>query len=680
VPFDGTSERQLRAGRWYLGVKAAGGSNARYRLLASTGNVADLDLTNASVNNQTLIGRDWRYYRFTVPVDAPATWNLGFTQQVGDVVMWVRDTVPSGQNSGTGTTTSLIESWVSDAKNQGPYLAGGYDVPQVYAFNTAPLRPGHTYYAGFRANSDATFSLTSSTTGSAPVATPIAFYNGVIDTPIPAGGNILYKIAAPAEATRLKWTATHPASVQLRIEQGTIPGLSGNQHALTSGANVAFNQALTPTGWPWQSGQTYYVRIVNSGASPANVVVNVAGVNAGTEDEDGDGLLDAWERTYFGSHTTYNGTHDPDGDGVVNSVERTDGTIPNDINSAKYFLTVNANFGSVTKSPNLPKYDRGTNVTLTPTPNAGLIFTGWSVGATGSSNPLQFAITADKNITANYGVSLPVALDTGLSFTSGGDGNWMGQVVTSLDGEDAAQSAPIGHNQQAWMETTVNGPGEMAFAWKVSSQSGDYLEFYVDGVLKAGRITGEIDWQLKSYAVDPGQHVLRWRYVKNSSGTSGSDAAWVDAVQWMPVGYSQWVSDHFTEQEIGNPAIVGQDQDPDGDGLANLIEYAFSTEPREGSSDGDLARVTPEVVQVAEERHLRLRFTLPEFIPTDLVYQIEVSDDLDQWTVVAEQSGVVGWTGAVSATIAPAVNGRREHVITNAGATARYGRVKVTLP
>jgi len=680
VPVDGRAERQLRPGRWYLGVKAAGGSNARYRLLASTGNVTDLDLTNASVNNQTLIGRDWRYYRFTVPVDAPATWNLGFTQQVGDVVMWVRDTVPSGQNTGTGSANSAIESWVDDNKNQGPYLTGGYDAPQIYPFSTPPLRPGHTYYAGFRANSDATFSLTSTATGSAPAATPVSFYNGVIDTSIPVGGNVLYKIAAPAEGTRLKWTATHPATVQIRIEQGTIPGLSGNQHALTSGANAALNQALTPTGWPWQSAQTYYVRIVNSGGSPANVLVNIAGVNAGTEDEDNDGLLDAWERQYFNS-LTHNGTADPDADGVVNSVEFTDGTNPNDINSAKYFLTVNANFGTVAKSPNLPKYDRGTNVTLTATPNAGLIFTGWSVGATGTVNPLQFAITANRNITANFGVSLPVALDTGLAFNTGGDGSWMGQVVTSLDGEDAAQSAPIGHSQQAWMETTVNGPGEMAFAWKVSSQSGDYLEFYIDGVLKAGRITGEVDWQLKSYAVDPGQHVLRWRYVKNGSGTAGSDTAWVDAVQWIPAGgYNQWVSDHFTEQEVGNPVIVGQDADPDGDGIANLIEYAFGTEPREGSADSELTRVKPEVVQVAGERRLRLRFTLPEFIPTDLIYQIEVSDGLDEWTVVAEQSGAVGWSGAASATIAPAVNGRREHVITSATGTPRFGRIKVTMP
>ena len=230
----------------------------------------------------------------------------------------------------------------------------------------------------------------------------------------------------------------------------------------------------------------------------------------------------------------------------------------------------------------------------------------------------------------------------------------------------------------------VNGPGEIAFAWKVSSQAGDYLEFHIDGVLKAGRISGNIDWVLKSYAVDPGQHVLRWRYVKDGSGSGGSDAAWVDAVQWMPEGgYNQWVSDHFTEQEIGNPAIVGPDADPDGDGLANAIEYAFGTEPREGAEDMMLARVTPEVVPVAGVNRLRLRFTLPEFLPSDVLYQVEVSDELGEWTVIAEQQGVAGWSGSANSNIALPVEGRREHLITDSGTVApegkRMGRVRVTL-
>ena len=159
---------------------------------------------------------------------------------------------------------------------------------------------------------------------------------------------------------------------------------------------------------------------------------------------------------------------------MTDTLPSPDGTNPADTNSAKYFLTVNANFGTVTKSPDLPKYDRGTSVTLTPTPNAGLIFTGWTGSETGTADPLQFAITANESITAHFGVSLPVALDSPLTFTTGGDGTWMGQVVTSLDGEDAAQSAPIGHSQQAWMETTVNGPGELADA----ATALDWLQAY----------------------------------------------------------------------------------------------------------------------------------------------------------------------------------------------------------
>ncbi len=679
VPFDGRTERRLRPGRWYLGVKAKGGSNARYRLIASTGQVTELDLTAASLSNQTLVGRDWRYYRFTVPVDAPGTWNLGFTQQVGDVVMWLRDTVPPGQN--TGTSTGAIESWSADNKNQGPYETSGHDAPASYGFTTPPLRPGHTYYAGFRANTDATFGLTSTVSGLAPAAAPVAFYNGTIDTSVAAGASAFYKIVAPAEGTRLKWSATHPATVQIRVEQGTLPGATGNQHSTSSTANSTFNQALSPDGWPWQPGQTYYLRIVNNGSSPANVLVNVSGQNAGTEDEDADGLPDAWERSYFNSIHSYNGGHDPDGDGVTNAVEFADGTIPNDIDSAKYFLTVNANFGTVTRSLELPKYDRGTVVTLTPVPNAGLIFTGWTGGHTGTENPLQLEMMADKNITAGFGTSLPVALDTNLAFGTGGDGIWTGQVVTSRDGADAGQSGPIGHSRESWMQAVVHGPGNLDFWWKVSSQSGDYLEFYLDGALQSGRITGEVDWAKKTYGIPAGSHVLRWRYVKNSSGSAGADSGWVDQLSWTSTsGYNAWLADRFSPQEMGDPLVTGPEADPDGDGAENVLEYAFGTEPRD-RTDG-LIRIIPEVVRLNGADRLRLRFSLPESVPADVLYEVEVSDSLGNWSVIAEQSGAAGWEGSATSSVSPPVENRAENIITDTGSSSsgrRMGRVRVSL-
>jgi len=37
------------------------------------------------------------------------------------------------------------------------------------------------------------------------------------------------------------------------------------------------------------------------------------------------------------------------------------------------------------------------------------------------------------------------------------------------------------------------GPGVIRFYWKVSSQLGDYVEFFIDGVRQA-RISGSTDW------------------------------------------------------------------------------------------------------------------------------------------------------------------------------------------
>ena len=67
-----------------------------------------------------------------------------------------------------------------------------------------------------------------------------------------------------------------------------------------------------------------------------------------------------------------------------------------------YTLNVTATNGTVVKNPNQATYNHGITVVLTATPNAGFTFTGWSVGATGSTNPLTVTMDADKNITANF--------------------------------------------------------------------------------------------------------------------------------------------------------------------------------------------------------------------------------------------------------------------------------------
>jgi hypothetical protein len=404
VPLKGTEERQLKPGRWYLGVRAGGVSNVRYRLIASTGKVNDLALNPVSatpenpsgITEHSLADNDWRYYRFFIPEAAPKNWIVTFSQQVGDVSMWVRDTIPPGQTTRNDDSPGYIASWTSDNKNQGPYKAEHTDAGS-FTFKTPHLRPGSVYYVGIRSKVSATFSLSSDTSGGPiDVVSDLDFYNGTVTATVPANSSLVYRIPVPVEATRFKYTSTHSAGIQVRIEVGTLPGVldAETQHYKSFGANSSRNQSLSATWW-WVPNQFYYVRFVNNTPGDEPITFTLSGKNALTEDEDTDGLPDAWEKQYFNG-TFYSGIDDPDNDGVNNATEFADGTIPNNSNSAKYTLTLTARNGSANAMPIQAKYDKGATVALSNDPDAGYSFVGWSGGPFRGED---FAVKATGTIT-----------------------------------------------------------------------------------------------------------------------------------------------------------------------------------------------------------------------------------------------------------------------------------------
>ncbi len=144
--------------------------------------------------------------------------------------------------------------------------------------------------------------------------------------------------------------------------------------------------------------------------------------------------------------------------------------------------------------------------------------------------------TIHKGDVWSFTVAEPLseALDTALSFTTGGSADWFSQTTMSRYGQDAAQSGDISNRQDSWMQTTLSGKGTVKFYWKVSSEEDfDFLEFYIDGSLQE-QISGlEVDWQQNTYTISTsGSHTLEWRYMKDGSGDYGSDCGWVDKVQW----------------------------------------------------------------------------------------------------------------------------------------------------
>ncbi|VVB59740.1 Right handed beta helix region [uncultured archaeon] len=130
--------------------------------------------------------------------------------------------------------------------------------------------------------------------------------------------------------------------------------------------------------------------------------------------------------------------------------------------------------------------------------------------------------------------SLGEAVDnTAFRWTTVGDADWFGQTSTYYSGGSSAQSGKIGGGQSTWIKAKATGPGKLKFHWKVSSEPDrDILKFYIDG-WQQSKISGDVDWQEKAYSIGPGIHILKWKYSKNNRVSSGSDAAWLDKVEFI---------------------------------------------------------------------------------------------------------------------------------------------------
>jgi len=129
------------------------------------------------------------------------------------------------------------------------------------------------------------------------------------------------------------------------------------------------------------------------------------------------------------------------------------------------------------------------------------------------------------------------ALDSHLKFTESGDGSWFTAWDYYYDG-DALYIADVSVGEEGRLQAIVESDSSetIKFHWKISGESGsDYLKFYIDGSLQDS-ITGEQDWQQKSYTVSSGIHTLKWVY---SEGGSAGDNAWVDFVQWSGASPAQ---------------------------------------------------------------------------------------------------------------------------------------------
>ena len=127
---------------------------------------------------------------------------------------------------------------------------------------------------------------------------------------------------------------------------------------------------------------------------------------------------------------------------------------------------------------------------------------------------------------------------TTLNWLSGGNKPWtIENTSSSLTGKFSARSGAIGDLQNSDLLITLEVASDDSIRFWVKSSTekqADYLKFFIDNQQKS-TWSGETAWSRVAFAVGPGIHTFKWSYQKDYSNLSGSDAVWLDNIQFPPV-------------------------------------------------------------------------------------------------------------------------------------------------
>lgn len=112
----------------------------------------------------------------------------------------------------------------------------------------------------------------------------------------------------------------------------------------------------------------------------------------------------------------------------------------------------------------------------------------------------------------------------------------------------------------------------------------------------------------------------------------------------LPSAYAVWKSNHFGTN-ASDPSIAGDSADPDGDGIPNLLEYAFGTDP-------NIAETGKPVIGTAVSNQFQLQF-YRNISATDLTYTAQATFGFGgQWSNLVTFLPGTGWqTNAPGSTV-----------------------------
>jgi len=173
-------------------------------------------------------------------------------------------------------------------------------------------------------------------------------------------------------------------------------------------------------------------------------------------------------------------------------------------------------------------------------------------------------------------------------------------------------------------ESTTLGEGQRVTLRAVSTDSSlETYQWFKDGLLLPGKTRDTLQFDIVTpedggiYRVDVGE---------------GSSLIASTEIRFLVIPLSEidelfepWLSRFFTASELDDPSKSGRGSDPDGDGITNLVEYAFGLNP--------IRSDTPPELQMNDGQSATpvLAFTRAQG-RDNLDFRVEGSSSLTNWT------------------------------------------------
>ncbi|MGA0899631.1 MAG: trypsin-like peptidase domain-containing protein [Luteolibacter sp.] len=172
-----------------------------------------------------------------------------------------------------------------------------------------------------------------------------------------------------------------------------------------------------------------------------------------------------------------------------------------------------------------------------------------SNGAGTGSGSLELVVSASDIVTA-------FEIPNNASYQLSGDYNWAFHTTETIDGEDSLIAGAIGDNNSAHLDLTINGPDQLLFFRKVSSESKyDFFTVSLDGA-EIESLSGEHDWAPVLIDIPTGEHVVRISYTKDGDVDTGSDSVWIDRMTLASSSPPEFNSPFEFSVPAGTPVAI----------------------------------------------------------------------------------------------------------------------------